>query len=249
MLRQKTGLVFRCVSQNWYTHGQRVQIRPETDGSYKQVTEVTRRSNPDGEADIIEDEVDAWDTDSTIECDLQVRAAIQEDDTIVVQDGMVAPPSTPPSRRSCLPRQLVLREPSDNPKRGSPVYEEPDRRDSRYAIFDVTPPSKPQAMPTPQSHHRFTGISEIEVSPNPEGVVSALDSADNIDTTSPSLSQEYEVETVLETKVENGTRSYLVKWRGYPYGNNTWETEDNMTNASEAIRKFWEELHTSRAHT
>lgn len=59
---------------------------------------------------------------------------------------------------------------------------------------------------------------------------------------SPSLSQEFEVEEILQSKEENGVRWYLVKWRGYPYNNNSWEPEGHLKNATDAIKKFWEEL-------
>lgn len=64
---------------------------------------------------------------------------------------------------------------------------------------------------------------------------------------SPSMSQEYEVEEILQSKEENGVRLFLVKWNGYSQDSNTWEPEKNLCNASEAIRKFWEELHAARS--
>lgn len=51
-------------------------------------------------------------------------------------------------------------------------------------------------------------------------------------------SQEYELEEILDSKEEDG-RLYLVKWKGYPHEDNTWETEANLVNASGAISKFW----------
>lgn len=59
---------------------------------------------------------------------------------------------------------------------------------------------------------------------------------------SPSMSPEFEVEDILQSREDDGVRLFLVKWKGYPHEVNTWEPETNLTNASDAIHKFWEEL-------
>lgn len=66
---------------------------------------------------------------------------------------------------------------------------------------------------------------------------------------SPSMSQEFEVEEILQSKEENGVNLYLVKWKGYPHDSNTWEPESNLVNASDAISKFWEELRAVQSHS
>lgn len=65
---------------------------------------------------------------------------------------------------------------------------------------------------------------------------------------SPSMSQEFEVEDILQSREDDGVRLFLVKWKGYPPDNNTWEPESNLTNASDAICKFWEELNVTQPH-
>lgn len=62
------------------------------------------------------------------------------------------------------------------------------------------------------------------------------------------MSQEYEVEDILQSKEENGERIFLVKWKDYPH-DNTWEPEKNLANASEAIGKFWEDLRAAQSHS
>jgi hypothetical protein len=37
---------------------------------------------------------------------------------------------------------------------------------------------------------------------------------------------------------KKGRTSYLVKWKGWPTEYNTWEPEEGMNNAQEAIRAF-----------
>jgi hypothetical protein len=45
---------------------------------------------------------------------------------------------------------------------------------------------------------------------------------------------EFEVEGILE---QRGQR-YLVKWKGYPHSENTWEPRQNLRNCSSLLRQF-----------
>ena len=38
----------------------------------------------------------------------------------------------------------------------------------------------------------------------------------------------YKVEAILDQQEVDGQPRYLIKWRGYPYSNNTWEPENNL---------------------
>ncbi|QRW23676.1 Transposon Tf2-12 polyprotein [Rhizoctonia solani] len=54
--------------------------------------------------------------------------------------------------------------------------------------------------------------------------------------------EEYEVERILDSKWKGRGKSkklwYLVKWKGYDKGSNSWEAVDNVGNAQEAIKEF-----------
>ena len=51
--------------------------------------------------------------------------------------------------------------------------------------------------------------------------------------------EEYEVEAILAERIRRGIiTEYLVKWKGYTTENNTWEPEENITNAKDKLRKF-----------
>ncbi|QRW18204.1 Transposon Tf2-12 polyprotein [Rhizoctonia solani] len=54
--------------------------------------------------------------------------------------------------------------------------------------------------------------------------------------------EEYEVERILDSKWKGRGKSkklwYLVKWKGYDKGSNSWEPVDNVGNAQEAIEEF-----------
>ena len=50
--------------------------------------------------------------------------------------------------------------------------------------------------------------------------------------------EEWEVEEVLAKRKCYGKMQYLVKWLGYPNSENTWEPEENLSNASIKIQEF-----------
>ena len=58
--------------------------------------------------------------------------------------------------------------------------------------------------------------------------------------------EEYEVEEILDKKVQQRGRrqdtKYLVKWKGYPDHDATWEPASALTNAPEAIKNFEETI-------
>ena len=43
-------------------------------------------------------------------------------------------------------------------------------------------------------------------------------------------SDEYEVERILDSRLVDGLRQYLVKWKGYDDSENTWEPKTNLKN-------------------
>ena len=49
---------------------------------------------------------------------------------------------------------------------------------------------------------------------------------------------EYEVENILSHRTRQGKIQYLVKWKGYPDHENTWEVEENLENCSEILHKY-----------
>jgi len=57
----------------------------------------------------------------------------------------------------------------------------------------------------------------------------------------PDQSQEYEVESILSSRERRCKIEYLVKWKGYPLEEATWEKEDDIKNAWEEVTRFHSE--------
>ncbi|ESK92066.1 hypothetical protein Moror_10287 [Moniliophthora roreri MCA 2997] len=50
--------------------------------------------------------------------------------------------------------------------------------------------------------------------------------------------KKYKVEEVLDSRLRGGQLEYLVNWKGEPHEENTWEPQNNLKEAKEAITKF-----------
>lgn len=48
----------------------------------------------------------------------------------------------------------------------------------------------------------------------------------------------YEAEAIRETRVTNGKREYLIKWKNYPESENTWEPPKHLVNAQRLLKNF-----------
>ena len=62
---------------------------------------------------------------------------------------------------------------------------------------------------------------------------------------------EYEVETIISPRRSGRGYQYLVKWKGYSTGDNTWEPERHLTNAQEILNHYKNrhELHSRSQHS
>ena len=48
----------------------------------------------------------------------------------------------------------------------------------------------------------------------------------------------YKVEAIVTHKPQGQRNLYLVKWKGYPTGDNTWEPERNLDNAKQILEEY-----------
>jgi len=51
--------------------------------------------------------------------------------------------------------------------------------------------------------------------------------------------EEYVVEEILDSHLRHNKLEFLVKWEGYTNENNSWEPEDNCSNARNAVAAFY----------
>ena len=50
--------------------------------------------------------------------------------------------------------------------------------------------------------------------------------------------EEFEVEKILNKRMVRGKEKFLVRWKGYIAGENTWENRENLENAKELVEEF-----------
>lgn len=52
---------------------------------------------------------------------------------------------------------------------------------------------------------------------------------------------EYNIEQVMDMKIENGKKLYLIKWDGFPHSQNTWEPVEHLTKVLYMVEQFEDE--------
>ncbi len=50
--------------------------------------------------------------------------------------------------------------------------------------------------------------------------------------------EEYEVEKILSSRRRGNSYKYLIKWKGYPSSDNSWEPEANLANSREKLNEY-----------
>lgn len=85
------------------------------------------------------------------------------------------------------------------------------------------------SLPDGMKIHPIFHISLLEKAPDD----SALATRITIDNTT-----EYEVERILKARGNTKKREYLIKWKGYPNSENTWEPIKNLKNCSDLLKDF-----------
>jgi len=53
--------------------------------------------------------------------------------------------------------------------------------------------------------------------------------------------EEFEIEKILNKRTVRGKEKFLVRWKGYMAGEDTWENRENLENAKELVEEFEKE--------
>lgn len=56
---------------------------------------------------------------------------------------------------------------------------------------------------------------------------------------------EYEIEAIVKHKKTPSGYSYLLKWKGYPSSENSWENEDNLP-CKEFLQNYWKKINADK---
>jgi len=58
--------------------------------------------------------------------------------------------------------------------------------------------------------------------------------------------EEWKVEKILDLQQRYGKNEYLVRWKGYTQGDNTWKPENNLQNAGGKLQEYLQSIPQSR---
>jgi len=58
--------------------------------------------------------------------------------------------------------------------------------------------------------------------------------------------EEWEVEKILDSQQRHGKNKFLVRWKGYSQGDDTWEPEENLHNAGKKLQEYLQSLPKTR---
>jgi len=50
--------------------------------------------------------------------------------------------------------------------------------------------------------------------------------------------EEFEIEAIISHRRKGNQWQYLIKWKGYPTSDNSWETEDNLEHSQETLSEY-----------
>jgi len=58
--------------------------------------------------------------------------------------------------------------------------------------------------------------------------------------------EEWEVEKILDLRQRHGKNKYLVRWKEYTQGDDTWEPKENLLNAGKKLQEYLQSIPKAR---
>ncbi|EPQ25832.1 uncharacterized protein PFL1_06507 [Pseudozyma flocculosa PF-1] len=106
----------------------------------------------------------------------------------------------------------------------------------------ASPRKRPNS--TSSSNGRGSKKAPVEILSEDSDVASVKDDvdADDDEDDDDEEAEEYEIEAIREHREDTsnpGYLEYLIKWKGYPERDNTWEPEENAKNSQAIIDAYW----------
>lgn len=112
--------------------------------------------------------------------------------------------------------------------------------DKRYGPFKITKVISPSAyqLALPKTMRVHPVFHTIKLSPVAEDTISGRPAPSRPGPIIVEATPEFEVEYIKDSRLWRGKLQYLVKWKGYPQEESTWEPLDNVKNAPQLIKDF-----------
>jgi len=106
------------------------------------------------------------------------------------------------------------------------------RKESRLKSAKIEHPDSMKIQKRSNSQKKKKMIQKISDSSSGEETLSGSSDEES----------EFEVEFILDKKIKRGKVYYLVKWKGFPEDDTTWEPKENLDNAPGKINLFEKQL-------
>jgi hypothetical protein len=112
--------------------------------------------------------------------------------------------------------------------------------DRRYGPFKVTKIVGPNAyqLKLPSSMKVHPVFNTVKLRPYHQDTIPGRKAPTRPGAVIEGESPEWEVECIKDSRLQRGRLEYLVKWKGYPQEESTWEPADNVKQAKKVVNDF-----------
>jgi hypothetical protein len=113
--------------------------------------------------------------------------------------------------------------------------------DKRYGPYQITKVISPNAyqLKLPSSMKIHPVFNTVRLRPYKADTVPGRKASPPPPPVITGDTPEWEVESIKDSRLRRGKLEYLVKWKGYPHEESTWEPSENLENSSKVIEEFY----------